>query len=117
MVVIKKIKVPIGLKIPKKMRTKSSYILTIIIKSDKKTLIKMLDKYLNQFNVLYMITFKSKIKLKQHTCPSFLNFNFSEVVIGDWPDVGSSYHVQGDIWLWVQVTIHVWPSLILSNSI
>jgi len=75
----------------------------------------MLYNYLNQFNVLYMITLKDKIK--PHTCPSFLNFNFSEVVITDWPDVGSSYHVQADIWLWVQVTIHVWPSLIFSNSV
>ena len=35
----------------------------------------------------------------------------------DWPDICSSNHVLSDSWLRVQVTIHVWPSLIFCNFI
>ena len=35
----------------------------------------------------------------------------------DWPHVGTFDHVLGDIRLWVQVSVHVRPSLILGNLI
>lgn len=69
----------------------------------------MRDNYLNQFNVLYMITLKiNPIHLRSS---SILSLSF------DWPGVLAGNHVLGDRWLWVQVSVHVWPSRVLGNLV